>query len=118
MENGERPRSTINVFSAAALIIASITMAICVSIRSEIKSGAISKYPNNDINVSNTDIEEAKYITEIENGYVVIKSVSGEKICVLNVPIKLMSVADREYFEAGVSIFSDTELEQLINDFS
>lgn len=118
MENGERFHRTVNIFSAVALIISAMTMSICISIRSEIRNGILQDDIKSEIPISNLDIDEIKYIAEIENGYVVVKSVSGEKISVLNVPIKLMSPEDREYFENGAYIYSDSELDELIDDFS
>ncbi|MBQ0125134.1 MAG: hypothetical protein KBS59_02280 [Clostridiales bacterium] len=114
MENTEKKDGILGAISAAALIIATVTMAICISIHSQIKETPPSEKA---IPAANTDMKEPLYHAGAEGGYVVIRDASGEAIRTLKTPVKLMTEADREYFESGVDIFSEEELTAVSEDF-
>lgn len=108
MKNG-----IVSMISAISLVIASISIALCLGIKTELNS-----YNNasEDINAVKK-IDKALYIASIEDGYVVIRDNNDALVEVLKTPVSHMCDADREYFENDIMIYSENELKALREDF-
>ena len=124
MENGTKRGIISGVFSAAALVISCIAIAICLGIRVDIKTTASVAGKSAEVDeiadaveAVKTEEKTAKYKAEIENGYVVVRGTDGGAVKTLKTPVRFMTDSDREYFAAGVEIFSDDELAALCDDF-
>ena len=117
MESGRRTRTLQGLFSAVALVVAFVSMVVCLSFMSSIKADIADKDQQNDVPASNVGNEIAKYRAEVENGYVVVRDADGDAVMTFKTPVKLMTEVDREYFENGVDIYSDEELATLSEDF-
>lgn len=121
MENGTKIGFFSGIFSAAALLLSCIAMAICLGVRVEFKSSALSanteEKPADVISVVKTEEKTAKYKAEIEDGYIVVRGADGGAVKMLKTPVRFMTDGDREYFAAGVEIFTDEELAALCDDF-
>ena len=124
MENGTKRGIISGVFSAAALVISCIAIAICLGIRVDIKTTSIdaSKAAAIDevaevVEAVKTEEKAAKYKAQIENGYVVVRDADGAAVKTLRTPVRFMTQSDREYFAAGVEIFTDEELAAICDDF-
>ena len=115
MDNEVNMRNGIvSMISAISLVIASISIALCIGIKTEINS-----YNNNgkeDINAVK-NIDKALYIASIEDGYVVIRDNNDALVEILKTPVSHMCDADREYFEDDIMIYSENELKALREDF-
>lgn len=124
MENGTKHGLVGGIFSAAALVISCIAMAICLGIRVDIRTTAIDTSKDvEQINAADAveagKVEEmtAKYKADIENGYVVVRDINGDVVKTLGTPVRFMTDGDREYFAAGIEIFTDDELCAICDDF-
>ena len=124
MENGNRHGVIVGVISAAALMISFVAIAICLGIRVDIKTTAHDA--NRDVEAAKEDEvveaaetvdKAAKYRAEIENGYIVVRDAGGDVVKTLGIPVRFMTEGDREYFAAGVEIFTDDELAAICDDF-
>ena len=124
MENGTKRGIISGVFSAAALVISCIAIAICLGIRVDIKTTVLGAGKSAEVDeiadaveAVKTEEKTAKYKAEIENGYVVVRGADGAAVKTLKTPVRFMTDSDREYFAAGVEIFTDEELAALCDDF-
>lgn len=114
MDNEVNMRNGItSMISAISLVIASISIALCLGIKSELNA------INNDKEAINAvkNIDKALYIASIEDGYVVIRDKNNTLIEILKTPVSHMCDADKEYFENDIMIYSDSELKALCEDF-
>lgn len=124
MENVTKSGFISGVFSAAALVISCIAIAICLGIRIDIKTTStdagteVEAVKEDDVvEAVKTEKKTAKYKAEIENGYVVVRNADGTAVITLGTPVRFMTDGDREYFDAGVEIFTDEELAAICDDF-
>ena len=115
MDNEVNMRNGItSMISAISLVIASISIALCLGIKTELNSN--TNNGKEDINAVKK-IDKALYIASIEDGYVVIRDNNNTLVKILKTPISHMCDADREYFENDIEIYSDSELKALCEDF-
>lgn len=121
MENNEKRGIWGGILSMTALVISCISIAICLGVRVEISSENFltnkSEPKAEGITVMKNEENAPIYRAEVENGYVVIRDKSNAYVKTLGTPLKLMTPADREYFSAGVDIFSEEELSRIVDDF-
>ncbi|MBR6051395.1 MAG: hypothetical protein IKP68_09380 [Clostridia bacterium] len=124
MENGTRHGVIGGVMSAAALVISCVAIAICLGIRVDIKTTAYDASREVEVvkeekvvEAVKTEEKTAKYKAEIEEGYVVVRDAGGTVVKTLGTPVRFMTDGDREYFAAGVEIFTDDELAAICDDF-
>ena len=124
MENVTKHGVIGGIMSAAALVISCIAIAICLGIRVDIKTTAPGSSKEAEavkvddvVEAVKTEEKTPKYKAEIENGYVVVRDADGAVVKTLNTPVRFMTDSDREYFAAGVEIFTDDELSALCDDF-
>jgi len=108
MKNG-----IISMISAISLVVASISIALCLSIKTELNSINNGK---EDINAVK-NIDKVLYIASIEDGYVVIRDSNNTLVEILKTTVSHMCDADREYFEEDIMIYSENELKALCEDF-
>ena len=117
MENGEKGRGITAFLSVSAFVVACAAIVICIGMGGRMKKEKITDTERDDIQAASTLTNDVMYKATIENGAVVIRNADGDIVRTLKTPVKLMADADREYFEAGVDIYSDKELDGLCEDF-
>lgn len=122
MENGTRHGVIGGIMSAAALVMSCVAIAICLGIRVDVRSTALDAskeeiIAGDAVPVAKTEEKTAKYKAQIENGYVVVRDAGGTVVKTLKTPVKFMTDGDREYFAAGVDIFTEDELAEICDDF-
>ena len=122
MENGTKHVMIGGIFSAAALVISCVAIALCLGIKVDIRSTALDAGKDeigaeDVVPAVKTEEKTAKYRAEIENGYVVVRDADGIAVKTLKTPVRFMTNGDREYFAAGVDVFTDEELFALCDDF-
>lgn len=122
MENSIKTHGFCGIISAAAIVMAAVSLIVSLGIKSGVglpTDGAVNVVDTEEvvdaaaISVTNG----AKYSARIENGYVVVRDAAGDLVKTFETPVKFMTNADREYFEHGADIYSDEELAALTDDF-
>ena len=115
----------IALLSIIAVILAVITMSVCFSIKAAIEAGVDSKddavaaaATNKDTPESTTENKKVLYKLISEDGVISVKDGDGKTFRTLNVPTAFLPEADRDALEKGIEVFSESELNALIEDYA
>lgn len=117
MESVDKGRGIAGFLSVVATVISCVSMVVCIGMSGKVKTDIKKSNGDFAVEVISGGVEDAIYRAEISNGKVVIKNTSGDTVRTLKTPVKFMTEADREYFMAGVDIYSERELMELCDDF-
>lgn len=114
----------IALLSVVAVIIAVITMSVCFSIKATVEASAGK--PDDAVAAAATDktatkndgeTKKALYKLISEDGVIAVKDADGKTVRTLVTQVKFLTDNDRELLNRGIEVFSDEELETLVQDY-
>ena len=114
----------IALLSIIAVVLAVITMSVCFSIKAAVEANSGGKEDavaaaatDGKAPDGTTESKKALYRVISDNGTIAVKDGEGKTTRTLNVPVAFLPESDREALRNGIEIFSEAELEALIQDY-
>lgn len=114
----------IALLSVTAVVLAVITMSVCFSIKATVEASAgknddavAAAATDKTEQISDADAKKALYKVVSDNGLIAVKDADGKTLSVLKTQVRFLSEFDRERLKNGIEVFSDEELEAIVQDY-
>ncbi len=127
MENNALGKATLGavvMLLIVAVVLSAISVSVCFSIRNSV---AAEKEENTEYipviapageTTSSGNVKKLLYRVCEADGFIAIKNADGNIVRTLDVRTAFLPEEDREALKAGIEVFSESELTELIGDYA